>query len=780
MALDNRYVIAPSLQMYFVDKDTGLPLENGLVFFYEDQARTVPKDVFEISGDPPNYSYNVLPNPVSLSSVGTFQDDSGADIIPYYFPFDANGDIELYYIEVYNNLGVLQFTREGWPNFTSTELAVDQDVTNFVPNGQFLLHDNVPASSANTYIAGEISQDITVIAQGGWTFERGPSSTATDFVTFPRYAASVQNPTGNPRYAVQIQTTIAASDTRKDLCLKFPDVNTFASDTQSYNFYFEGQSGTGSDIANCQIIVRKFYGTGGSPSTTTEAVISSFTLLASSISQYNIPILFGTNAGKSIGTNNDDYVQIVLRLPPTSVQTAIFTDFALTVNDEKLISFPTQTNAQQIDPSTAGWFPTPDPNGFDLYCPAVLGSSGLLFDHSSIGEIIGLMETITSINGNLIFCDGTQFFTYDYSPLGIPYLRLQRILFDATTNGSLFGTGANFSDTYVSAGNTSQLMIITNKAGIQTNPTDAGSGFTINPISNPGTTGYGYSAYTDSAASVTAIGTTRNAVLNPVATGTSGMSVLSFNEYNINGFYYTFNVQAISATSLAAGSGISGKYFDFSSTTINYRMWFLVNGEIPPSAGGRTLIQINLASVWTAVDVGEAIAAGITGEQLNTITVTAIPPAGSYFTFTTSTVPYYVWYQINGAGIAPTQPFAQLIKIILTGSETTAQVAFKTQTAINSQYFAVPDLRGMFLRGADPTVLVDVNSASRYGYYRTNANYVGTFQVDEIRNHIHDLGNTATGGGGSVGAAGSGASTAPYGGYESRPKNAAIFWCIRY
>ncbi len=777
MGLDSRYVLAPSLQMYFVDKDSGLPLENGQVFFFEDDARTVPKDVFEISGNPPNYSYTVLPNPVSLSAVGTFQDNSGADILPYYFPFDDMGDIQLYYIEVYNNMGVLQFTREGWPNFTDENIVSDQDITNFVPNGQFLLHDNIPASTANGFIAGKLSQDVTVIAEGGWSFERGPTSTATDFITFPPFS-SVQVPTGNPHFGVQIQTTVAGSDTRKDLCLKFRGVNTFASDSQSYNYYFEGQSIAGGDITNCQIILRKFFGTGGSPSATTETVIGTFTLFSAFISKNNFPILFGTNGSKSLGTNNDDYVQICIRFPLTGVQTALLTDFALIINDNALTQFPTQTEAQQIGPSTAGWFPVPDPNGNDLYCPAILGPSGLLFDHSSIGEIVGLMVQSGSQTGNLLYCDGTSYLSADYSSLGIPYSRLQKTLFD--NNGPLFGTGVNFVNANLSTSVATKILLMTNKVGLQTNPADGATptGFTFNDRVNAGTATINYKSYTNSLGNLVAISTIAGTVATGISAGTSGMAVADLKQPNQGLGYYAFFVIPVSAAALTTG-GV-GLYFDFSSTSVNYRMWFKPTTEVAPAAGGRTLLQCNIPATASLIDVGAIIAAKISGEQMNTIDIAAQPTsAGSYFTFNANAIAYTVWYKINGVGTAPIIPFAQLIQVTLTGAETAAQVTSATQIAINSQYFAVPDLRGQFLRGNDPTSTIDVESFERYGYFAKTLSWLGTYQVDQFYQHWHALGSS-TGAGGGSGGAGSGNFTDRAGGSETRPSNVAINYFIRY
>jgi hypothetical protein len=805
MALDPRYVLAPSLQMYFVDKDTGLPLSGGLVYFFEDDARTIPKPVYEISGSPTAYTYTVLPNPVILSSVGTFQDNTGSDILPYYFPFDVNGNIELYYIAVYDSSGVLQFTREGWPNTSAEDIiSTSANLINFVPNGQFLLHDNVPASVANGFIPGKISQDTTVIAQGGWSFVRGPASSATDFVTFPQYVSYIGTPTGNPRYAVQIQTTVTGSDTRKDLVLTFRGVNTFASDTQLYNFYFEGEAENGSDINNVQIIVRKFFGTGGTPSAPTETIVGTISLLDGIIQEYNTTILFGDNASKTIGTNNDDTVHIIIRLPPTSAQTALMTDFALIAGNATLQGFPTQTEAQQIGPSTAGWFPVPNPNGFDLYCPAVLGTSGLLFDHSSIGEIISSMVPAASQVGNLLYCDGTQYRTADYSPLGIPYARLGAVLFNSTYNLPIFGTGVNFVNAYSVLGGTGTFMLSLNKlASVQANPADGTipTGFTFNININNSGAAFLYLSRTNNVGVVTSTLITNGLPLGGASAGTSGMLVYDYTEpatfpsnpLESSVIKYSFIVVALAANTLAAGVGIPGKYFQFSNTGGSFRLWFKVNGEIAPAAGGLTLFQINLSPNMTLQDVGIIISNVIAGFQNNTISVLPAASiaggAGSFFTLSANSIIYTFWYKIGGIGVAPAGS-ANPIQVTLIGNETAAQVATKTITAINTVFFAVPDLRGLFLRGTDPTGIWDSGTILRSGAIGNIAGTnVGTFELSQFVVHSHPGSTVALSATGFIAGPGANVeqiggttavSVAAEGGSENRPVNVFVDYFIRY
>ena len=67
MALNEQYFVTSDLDTYFVDKDSGLPLAGGKVYFYSDINRTQAKNVYELSGSAADYTYDPLPNPVNVA-----------------------------------------------------------------------------------------------------------------------------------------------------------------------------------------------------------------------------------------------------------------------------------------------------------------------------------------------------------------------------------------------------------------------------------------------------------------------------------------------------------------------------------------------------------------------------------------------------------------------------------------------------------------------------------------------------------------------------------------
>lgn len=139
MALDERYFVASDIEQYFVDKDSGLPLAGGTIEFFRDVSRSTPKPVYQLSGSPPNYTYTSMGAVIDLSAVGTVQNSGGDNEVIYYYPYDEDGELDLYYIVVRDSDGVEQFTREAWPNITAADDPTQDNVPIFnqIANPQF-------------------------------------------------------------------------------------------------------------------------------------------------------------------------------------------------------------------------------------------------------------------------------------------------------------------------------------------------------------------------------------------------------------------------------------------------------------------------------------------------------------------------------------------------------------------------------------------------------------------------------------------------------------------
>lgn len=118
------------------------------------------------------------------------------------------------------------------------------------------------------------------------------------------------------------------------------------------------------------------------------------------------------------------------------------------------------------------------------------------------------------------------------------------------------------------------------------------------------------------------------------------------------------------------------------------------------------------------------------------------------------------WLECNGATVSRTAYAALFAKIGTTWGAGDGATTFQ-----------IPDLRGEFVRGWDNGRGVDTGRA------------LGTPQADELKAHTHGRGLNVVGG--SQGAGGnvslpSYTQTDPTGGTETRPRNVAMLFCIKF
>lgn len=817
------YVLAPSLQEFFIDKNTNLPLTNGLVFFYEDDNRNVLKPVFELQGDNiGGYTFLQLPNPIILSGAGTIQDNNGNDILPYYFPYDAMGNIQLYYIIVTDQFGSPQFTRSAFPGNSFVEAIIPSlnASQNIIPNGQFLLHNNhvpVPyptSGSPNNFTyptSSPYTTNVVPVAPGGWTYERTSASTAIDTITFHQYVSPLTSPPStNPRYAIEINRTVGSADPECDLRIKFMDVNTFSTSMPApYTLIFVANNTGPSVTFNVDFI--QYYGTGGSPSATTDMNFAGpFSINSGAFKVFAAAGMIPEASG-TVGTNDDDFIQFAIRFATGSstlfnvqITDVILLPGTFTQAQAETINFPLTTTGQMTLSALSNIAPVPttfgsplstttsdyfQEDGSNLFLPIIMTTEGFSYDVSQIGTIVGKM-TPTAINNELL-CDGTQYSVIGYSNIGIPYKRLFNAIFNTTINISSFGNGATFSNALIEAGATANIMLFTNNNGAVTSPAEGSipTGFTFKNLV-PGAATVAYTGYSNNIGNVVAISTfttgTHNA--HPVATGTSTMTVVSLSNFNAGGNLYAFEIAAIPASSLAQPSA-PGLYFTFSNSTTDYYMWFQITNETDPAPGG-TGIKVILDAAMGAGDVSDVIANTLSQYQTDLITClhAASITDGASFTFHTngaSPTIYTVYYSTTASTPVPTQ---NPIKVTLTGTETAAQVASKTQIAINSQFFAVPNLQGQFLRGNDPTQIYDFGYRYSLAYdLPITAPGTQEFYSNAQHNHtVHTVNNTSVSSTVTI-LAGNTAFSAdtltvdflPFA-PESRPINTSVNWYIKY
>jgi len=748
MAIDSRFILGRSLQELFRSKVDGSPLRNGKVFFFSDNSRNTPKTVYKLSGSPPNYGFTALPNPVNLTGIGTFGDASGNDILPLYFPFqgtpdNSDGTTELYYVIVTDSSGDItnpEWTREGWPLTAAASTQNAIDITNYVPNGQFIANNYLPKT--DTVAEFQIRQQYTPVAPGGWYFVEPGSASGTYFVSFERLLP-VLNPTSSPRYQVRIKSQSSGSDTVKDLRVRFNDVNKFASETQQYTFSFAAKSDTGSNTT-VELILIKNFGSGGDAETSTQ--IGSAITIGTSFAQQSFSFTFGTNIGAALGPNNDDYVDLAIRLTHSD-DNILFDNFVLTPNQVVVEDFPSTTNSEFLSASLT--LPIPRPNNMDLYLPIRSTLIGLEFDQSIVGKIqlcgYELTSSNIAIDVNELFCDGAGYPAYGYSSIGIPYRRLHTRVYDTTAKIPIWGCGAEYMNSFVSdLTPASEVRFETNKAGSVTAIDAKTSGLTVKTVR----TGQDFAlkGYKYGTALLYGVGTVVGSPAENVNAQNSGFTVSQLT-------FPSTAFQAFSIQTIAASAMTAGHYLTFSNTTTKYYIYFKLDGvgADPAPATYTSGGFIDLKGTYTADDVSNCLRVALLGGQVSTITAAAASAitGGTYFTAYTNSgaVKTFNFYFVkDGVGTAPSVSGTN-IAVAIVGTDTAAQVADKIRVVSNDSFVGAPDFRNVTLRGYSSTSTWDYDSATRFTLNSVLAgNNLGTFEFSQFTSHTHTaaIGGTPT------------------------------------
>ncbi len=338
MAIDSHYIPAFSIEDVLLDKDKGAPLSGGLVYFEQDNNRGVLKPVYQITGTSPNYTYTQLPNPVELSSIGTFEDSLSNPTIPYFYPFDANGDPEYYFVRVTSSTDVPQFSREAVP-YIPTDISPAESAINFgneITNPQFaeVLFDTDSANYVYSFTAATLE---AVEIAPGW--EIVASGTGTVTVSQSRPVGSLNRPT-NPGTLLNINSTGVSYLRLRQRIYGSPNLfgqefisgffvaKTFGASSATVTMYYSQSNGT---VTNIPVLAAILPATGAY----TEFSGSTATAIPASTSADSFP---------------DGYIDIELAIPLstnieiTSIQ--VVGTGAVSVSD---VPYDAETNYRQID-----------------------------------------------------------------------------------------------------------------------------------------------------------------------------------------------------------------------------------------------------------------------------------------------------------------------------------------------------------------------------------------------------------------------------------------------
>jgi hypothetical protein len=333
--LDSHFIPAFSIEDVLLDRDTGAPLSGGLVYFEQDNQRGTPKNVYQITGTSPNYSFIQLPNPMTLSSIGTFVDSLDNPVIPYFYPYDSAGNVELYYVRVTSSTDVPQFTREAVPYIPdSGSSSVSSAFVNEISNPQFSEVLFIPPTKVFSYNAASLV--VTPIAPG-WDLVVSSAAAATVTVTQLTPAGSLNRPS-NPGTILEISSTGVSRLRLRQRIFGSPNLwgsgyitgsfvaKTYSGTSVALTMYYSQSNGT---VTNLPIVTGTLLGDG---------------LYATHTGSVLVPASTSTQFYPNAYIDIEFDIPLSVQIDLTSVQIAHTGDVSLDT-----ITYDQQSNDRQID-----------------------------------------------------------------------------------------------------------------------------------------------------------------------------------------------------------------------------------------------------------------------------------------------------------------------------------------------------------------------------------------------------------------------------------------------
>lgn len=354
--LDPKFVLASDLESYFVDKDSGAPLAAGKLSFFRDAARDVPKQVFALSGSQGNYTYTSMGTSITLSSVGTVQDAGNNNQVIYWYPYDEDGTIDLYYVEVVNSQATPQFVRQAWPNTTTGSGPTPTSTE----NGNFENQISNPTFT-NVFLNPGISNAFTVTAATSQVFPLGPD---WDFVISGSGTVTVQqilvrgsqNVVTSPPYVLDVN--VSSGITRCYLRQRFFNNSGIWGSTNDQPVYLYG-SFVAQAILPTPSSIGMFY-VESSGNTSPLTIIPSTTTFGTPyelISGYTAaPVPPSTNSSSGSSAYSDIYLSFT---QGTHNQISAIQLIPLTVNPTDLKTIPYDLNSSNRDEAFQGCYYIP-------------------------------------------------------------------------------------------------------------------------------------------------------------------------------------------------------------------------------------------------------------------------------------------------------------------------------------------------------------------------------------------------------------------------------------
>lgn len=316
------YSLGPNPKWYIADL-TGRPLAGGYMATYSSLNHTQFKAVYVDPAGQFPWPYVTIPN---VGSQGILFDENGAQG-PFYWKFDSSTPSGLYYIEVYDSDGVLQWTVDNYTGDSGSgggTITEALDLQNLIANNVMYRNTGTVPASPGVFLKLAPGANAGLVQTAS---NAGPdicfiknNASATDTVSFPKFTLGSGDLTGDvtPVDYLRYSCTGAGSgETSK--YVQFPicqGAQNLSNQDVTVTIWARCTSGN----TSLTLYWLQFYGDGAGASASSRTPIQTLTL-TSSWQKFSVQDTVPDATGKTLGGCGNDgiFVQAQYPLDATTV-----------------------------------------------------------------------------------------------------------------------------------------------------------------------------------------------------------------------------------------------------------------------------------------------------------------------------------------------------------------------------------------------------------------------------------------------------------------------------
>lgn len=408
------YSLAPMPKWYIADL-TGRPLGAGKMYTYTSLDKTVQKFVYQdAAGAFP------WPDPILF-------DENGSQG-PFYWAVDSSDPTDLYYIEVYDKDGVLQWTIDNFAppggsggGGTTTIL----DISNLVPNNIFWR--GIPSASpiADTYLkiapGTHVGLADTSSQYGPDIYFKKNNTNSTDTLSFPSFSVGSNALTGDvtPQQYLNYTCTAVGAGGETYKYIQIP-ICKGVQNLQNVSISFTIWARSNSGANTLALYLAQFFGDGAGASSTVRTLAQTLTL-TNAWQQFTVHTTIPTVSTKILGACGNDGLFLQLQYPLNSatnidlVKPCIYLGtLAPTIQFSSIDSIETLVNSERTG-HVVGGYDTAAPYGYLLMDDLTIGSASSAATSNPLptGDFLGrslntfplynlLWNSVSSPSGNTL------------------------------------------------------------------------------------------------------------------------------------------------------------------------------------------------------------------------------------------------------------------------------------------------------------------------------------------------------------------------------------------